>query len=286
MNTDIIKGKPVADKITDKLIKEVEELKEKNIIPKLSIVRVGEKPDDISYERGAVSRCSKIGIDTERIVLDEDVSEEKYIETIEKLNKDKNINAILCLRPLPENIDENIIKNIIDPEKDVDCFNPMNTSKLFEGDKEGYAPCTPEAVMKILEYYDVDLVGKNTVVLGRSLIVGRPVAMMLMEEHSTVTICHSKTDDLVKEAKKADVLISAIGKAKIIDKSYIKEDAIVIDVGINLDKDGNLCGDVDTNSVRGKAKMVTPVPGGVGSVTTSVLAEHIIRACKKQNRID
>ena len=286
MDTKIIKGKPVADRITENLIEETKKLKELDIVPKLAIVRIGENPDDMSYERGAMNRCAKIGIDVQNIVLQGDVSEGEYIEAIKNLNEDKNINGILCLRPLPKNINENKVKSIIDAEKDVDCFNPINSAKLFEGEKDGYAPCTPEAVMKILNHYEVDLSGKKVVVLGRSLIVGKPVSMMLMGENATVTICHSKTENLAEEAKKADVLVAAIGRAKMVDKSYIKKGATVIDVGINVDESGNLCGDVDTESAIGIAKMITPVPAGVGSVTTSVLAEHVIKACKIQNNIN
>lgn len=286
MDTKIIKGKPVADRITENLIEETKKLKELDIVPKLAIVRIGENPDDMSYERGAMNRCAKIGIDVQNIVLQGDVSEGEYIEAIKNLNEDKNINGILCLRPLPKNINENKVKSIIDAKKDVDCFNPINSAKLFEGEKDGYAPCTPEAVMKILNHYEVDLSGKKVVVLGRSLIVGKPVSMMLMGENATVTICHSKTENLAEEAKNADVLVAAIGRAKMVDKSYIKEGATVIDVGINVDESGNLCGDVDTESAIGIAKMITPVPAGVGSVTTSVLAEHVIKACKIQNNIN
>lgn len=286
MDTKIIKGKPVADRITENLIEETKKLKELDIVPKLAIVRIGENPDDMSYERGAMNRCGKIGIDVQNIVLQGDVSEGEYIEAIKNLNEDKNINGILCLRPLPKNINENKVKSIIDAKKDVDCFNPINSAKLFEGEKDGYAPCTPEAVMKILNHYEVDLSGKKVVVLGRSLIVGKPVSIMLMGENATVTICHSKTENLAEEAKNADVLVAAIGRAKMVDKSYIKEGATVIDVGINVDESGNLCGDVDTESAIGIAKMITPVPAGVGSVTTSVLAEHVIKACKIQNNIN
>lgn len=286
MDTKIIKGKPVADRITENLIEETKKLKELDIVPKLAIVRIGENPDDMSYERGAMNRCAKIGIDVQNIVLQGDVSEGEYIEVIKNLNDDKNINGILCLRPLPKNINENKVKSIINAKKDVDCFNPINSAKLFEGEKDGYAPCTPEAVMKILNHYEVDLSGKKVVVLGRSLIVGKPVSIMLMGENATVTICHSKTENLAEEAKNADVLVAAIGRAKMVDKSYIKEGATVIDVGINVDESGNLCGDVDTESAIGIAKMITPVPAGVGSVTTSVLAEHVIKACKIQNNIN
>ena len=241
----------------------------------------------MSYERGAMNRCGQNRYRCSKYsIARRCIHEGEYIEVIKNLNDDKNINGILCLRPLPKNINENKVKSDNRCKKDVDCFNPINSAKLFEGEKDGYAPCTPEAVMKILNHYEVDLSGKKVVVLGRSLIVGKPVSMMLMGENATVTICHSKTENLAEEAKNADVLVAAIGRAKMVDKSYIKEGATVIDVGINVDESGNLCGDVDTESAIGIAKMITPVPAGVGSVTTSVLAEHVIKACKIQNNIN
>ena len=279
----IIKGKPVADKISENLIKEVNDLSKEGIIPKLAIVRVGARPDDLAYERGALKRCQTIGIETEVIELEENITQEEYIKAVHKLNEDEKVNGILTFRPLPKHLNEDIIKYEIDPNKDIDCFNPINISKILENDKSGYPPCTPTAVVEILKYYDVDLSGANIVVLGRSMVVGKPVSMLLLNENATVTICHSRTKNLPEITSNADILVAAVGKANMVKEEYIKDGAIVIDVGINVDDQGNLCGDLDTNNVLDKVSMITPVPGGVGSVTTSILASHVVKACKLQN---
>ncbi|HBF0918827.1 TPA: bifunctional 5,10-methylene-tetrahydrofolate dehydrogenase/5,10-methylene-tetrahydrofolate cyclohydrolase [Clostridioides difficile] len=279
----IIKGKPVADKISEELIKEVDLLVKEGINPKLTIVRVGARSDDLSYERGALKRCQNIGITTEVLELAEDITQEEYIDVLKRVNDDKNVNGILCFRPLPKHLNEEVIKYVIAPEKDVDCFSPINSAKVMEGDKSGFPPCTPTAVVEILKHYNVDLKGSKVTVLGRSMVVGKPVSMLLLSEHATVTICHSKTKNLSGVAAEADVLIAAIGRAKIVDESFVKDGAVVIDVGINVDEEGNLCGDVDTNAVLDKVSMITPVPAGVGSVTTSILAKHVVKACKLQN---
>ncbi len=279
----IIKGKPVADKISENLIKEVNGLSKEGIIPKLAIVRVGARPDDLAYERGALKRCQTIGIETEVIELEENITQEEYIKAVHKLNEDEKVNGILTFRPLPKHLNEDVIKYEIDPNKDIDCFNPINISKILENDKSGYPPCTPTAVVEILKYYDVDLSGANIVVLGRSMVVGKPVSMLLLNENATVTICHSRTKNLPEITSNADILVAAVGKANMVKEEYIKDGAIVIDVGINVDDQGNLCGDVDTNNVLDKVSMITPVPGGVGSVTTSILASHVVKACKLQN---
>ena len=280
----IIKGKPVADEISENLIKEVNELSKEGIIPKLSILRVGEKANDLAYERGALKKCETIGIETEVTVLDEGVTQEQYIEALQKLNDDQKVNGILTFRPLPKGIDEEVIKHVIAPEKDVDCFNPLNTAKVMEGDKTGFPPCTPTAVVEILKHYNVDLNGANVAVLGRSMVVGKPVSMLLLGENATVNICHSRTKNLAEVTSKADILVAAVGRARMVTPEYIKEGAVVIDVGINAKPEGGgICGDVDTDSVVEKASMITPVPAGVGSVTTSVLAKHVVKACKLQN---
>ncbi|MDB0438796.1 bifunctional 5,10-methylene-tetrahydrofolate dehydrogenase/5,10-methylene-tetrahydrofolate cyclohydrolase [Clostridioides difficile] len=279
----IIKGKPVADKISEDLIKEVELLVKEGINPKLTIVRVGARSDDLSYERGALKRCQNIGITTEVLELAEDITQEEYIDVLKKVNDDKDVNGILCFRPLPKHLNEEVIKYVIAPEKDVDCFSPINSAKVMEGDKSGFPPCTPTAVVEILKHYNVDLKGSKVTVLGRSMVVGKPVSMLLLSEHATVTICHSKTKNLSGVAAEADILIAAIGRAKMVDESFVKDGAVVIDVGINVDEEGNLCGDVDTNAVLDKVSMITPVPAGVGSVTTSILAKHVVKACKLQN---
>ena len=279
----IIKGKPVADKISEELIKEVDLLVKEGINPKLTIDRVGARSDDLSYERGALKRCQNIGITTEVLELAEDITQEEYIDVLKRVNDDKNVNGILCFRPLPKHLNEEVIKYVIAPEKDVDCFSPINSAKVMEGDKSGFPPCTPTAVVEILKHYNVDLKGSKVTVLGRSMVVGKPVSMLLLSEHATVTICHSKTKNLSGVAAEADVLIAAIGRAKMVDESFVKDGAVVIDVGINVDEEGNLCGDVDTNAVLDKVSMITPVPAGVGSVTTSILAKHVVKACKLQN---
>ena len=281
---EIIKGKPVGDALSEILKGECEALVKEGIQPKLAILRVGAKPNDLSYERGALKKCDTIGIVAEVTELSEDTTQEQYIEALEKLNKDSSVHGILTFRPLPKGIDEEVIKNVISPEKDVDCFSPMNTAKLMEGDKTGFPPCTPTAVVEILKHYNVPLKGANVVVLGRSMVVGKPVSMLLLGENATVTICHSKTQNLPKVCSQADVLVAGVGRARMVTSDYIKEGAVVIDVGINAKPEGGgICGDVDTDDVVEKASMVTPVPAGVGSVTTSILAKHVIKACKQQN---
>ena len=281
---EIIKGKPVGDALSDQLKVECEALVKEGIQPKLAILRVGAKPNDLSYEKGALKKCDTIGIKAEVTELPEGTTQEQYIEALEKLNKDSSVHGILTFRPLPKGIDEEVIKNVIAPEKDVDCFSPMNTAKLMEGDKTGFPPCTPTAVVEILKHYNVPLKGAKVVVLGRSMVVGKPVSMLLLGENATVTICHSKTQDLQKVCADADVLVAGVGRARMVTADYVKEGAVVIDVGINAKPEGGgICGDVDTDDVVGKASMVTPVPAGVGSVTTSILAKHVIKACKQQN---
>ena len=281
---EIIKGKPVGDALSEVLKGECEALVKDGIQPKLAILRVGAKPNDLSYEKGDLKKCDTIGIKAEVTELPEGTTQEQYIEALEKLNKDSSVHGILTFRPLPKGIDEEVIKNVIAPEKDVDCFSPMNTAKLMEGDKTGFPPCTPTAVVEILKHYNVPLKGAKVVVLGRSMVVGKPVSMLLLGENATVTICHSKTQDLQKVCADADVLVAGVGRARMVTADYVKEGAVVIDVGINAKPEGGgICGDVDTDDVVGKASMVTPVPAGVGSVTTSILAKHVIKACKQQN---
>ena len=277
----LITGKPVADSITEELIKEVEELKTKDIYPKLKIVRVGQNESDLAYERGALKRMEKCGIKAEVKELPLDITQEDFIKELKEVNEDKTVQGILIFRPLPKQLDEKVIKHVILPEKDVDCFSPVNVAKVTEGDQSGFPPATPKAVIEMLKYYKVDITGKHAVVIGRSMVVGKPVSMLLLKENATVTICHSRTKNLPEIASTADILVAAVGKSKKVDKTYIKQGAVVIDVGINVDEKGKMCGDVNTESCLEKASMVTPVPRGVGSVTTSVLAKHVVEACKK-----
>jgi methylenetetrahydrofolate dehydrogenase (NADP+)/methenyltetrahydrofolate cyclohydrolase len=279
----IIKGKPVADQISESLIQEVNELVKDGINPKLAILRVGANGSDLAYERGALKRSESVGIQTQVVELPEDVTQEEYVKTLKGLNEDSNVHGILCFRPLPKQLDEEAIKYVIAPEKDVDSFSPINSAKVMEGDTTGFPPCTPTAVVEILKHYGVELNGAKVAVLGRSMVVGKPAAMLLLNENATVTICHSRTKDLAKVTSEADVLVAAVGRAKMVKEDFVKEGAVVIDVGINVDSEGNLCGDVDTNGVMDKVSMITPVPAGVGSVTTSILAKHVVKACKLQN---
>jgi methylenetetrahydrofolate dehydrogenase (NADP+)/methenyltetrahydrofolate cyclohydrolase len=280
---ELLKGKPVADAITLDVKVGVEELKSKNIFPKLMIVRVGERKDDLAYERAALKRMQSCGIECQVIELPGNISQDEFIEKLQSVNNDKTVNGILLFRPLPKHIDENVVKHIISPEKDIDCFNPANVAKIAEGDKTGFAPCTPTAAMEILKFNKIKLKGKKATVVGRSLVVGKPMALLLLSEDATVTICHSKTENLHEVVAEADILVAAIGRANMIDEKYIKEGATVIDVGINVDVEGNLCGDVNTEKCKDIAGFITPVPAGVGSVTTAVLAKHVLKACRILN---
>lgn len=276
----IMKGSEVAGAMKVKLQEEVQGLKKKGIEPHLAIVRVGARPDDLAYERGARKRMDIIGITSTVFEFPEDIKQELFEEEFKKINDNPKIHGILLFRPLPKHLSEEPLKEIINPLKDVDCMGPVNAAKVFSGDLSGFAPCTPEAVMEILDYYNIDLTGKKVVVMGRSMVVGKPLSMLILKKNATVTICHTKTKNLEKVCREAEILVAAAGKAKMVNELMIGENAIVIDVGINVDEEGNLCGDVDYKKVEGKTSYITPVPGGVGSVTSSVLAKHVITAAK------
>ncbi len=279
----LLKGKPVADSIASRVKSEVEELRRNKIVPKLKIIRLGQKEDDLAYERAALKRMDKIGIECEVLALPLDIGEESFINELRGVVDDNTVHGILVFRPLPKQINENKIKFIISPEKDVDCFNPINIAKLLDGDESGFPPCTAKSAMEILKFYNIPLQGKEAVVIGRSMVVGKPLSMMLLKENATVTMCHSKTENLPEVTKRADILVAAIGKSQMITKDYVKEKSRVIDVGINVDDEGNLTGDVNTEDCIEKAGAISPVPAGVGSVTTAILAEHVIKACKILN---
>ncbi|EJO5348743.1 bifunctional 5,10-methylenetetrahydrofolate dehydrogenase/5,10-methenyltetrahydrofolate cyclohydrolase [Clostridium botulinum] len=279
----ILYGNEVALKIKEDLKLRIDNLKEKNIIPKLAILRMGNNPDDIAYERSIIKSCEKLNIETKVDKLKEDILEEDFLTLIESLNKQKDIHGILVFRPYPKHLNKNIINSSISLNKDVDCMHPLNLERIFEGDLDGFMPCTPEAVIEILKYYDMDLKGKNIVIINRSMVVGKPLSMMALSHNATVTICHSKTIDLPSITKKADIIVTAIGKAKLIKEEYFNKDSIVIDVSINVDENGKLCGDVDFENVKDKVMAITPVPKGVGSVTTTLLLKHIVEAAEKNS---
>lgn len=276
-----LRGMPVVNALIEKFGGQVKELQEKGIVPKLSVVRVGERDDDIAYERGILKRFSAVNALVDVTVLPSDVTQDILEETIVKLNKDDTVHGILLFRPLPKHLSEDRIKALIEETKDVDCMGTANTSHVFAGDKNGYPPCTPQAVMEILDHYGIDLTGKKAVVVGRSLVVGKPLSMLLLKKNATVTICHTRTANLADECKKADILIACAGVAKMIAADFVSPDQIVIDVGINM-LDGKLCGDVDYDAVADHVKAITPVPGGVGTVTTSVLLKHTIQSAKSR----
>lgn len=277
---EILKGAPVAKAIKEKIIAEAETLKQRNIIPTLGIIRMGNRADDISYEKGVIKNCESVGIQARVFEVSADTPMDEFVQLIKKVNEDHTVHGILMFRPLPDHIDYEIIKELIDPKKDVDCMHPLNLEKVFEGDIDGFVPCTPKAVIEVLKHYNVPLVGANVAIINRSMVVGRPLSMMFLGESSTVTICHSKTKDLPKLTAKNDIVVAAVGKARMLGKDYFSENSIVIDVGINDAGEGKICGDVDYDNVVENVKAITPVPGGVGSVTSAILLRHVIMACK------
>ncbi|MBP6143325.1 MAG: bifunctional 5,10-methylenetetrahydrofolate dehydrogenase/5,10-methenyltetrahydrofolate cyclohydrolase [Proteocatella sp.] len=276
MSARILKGKPVADSMQAALSEKAHELRKKGIIPKLCIIRVGERSDDIAYETGAVKKMTATGIEADRVILNASCTQEELEEVMKEKNSDEEVHGILMLRPLPAHLDEKKITQMISPEKDVDCMNPATLAGIFEPSEGLKTPCTPQAVIEMLRYYDIEMTGKKVAVLGRSSVIGKPVALLLLNENATVTICHSKTADLRETVREADIVISAMGRAKMIDGSYIREGATLIDVGINTDEDGKLCGDADFESAEKVAGAISPVPGGVGSVTTTILAKNLL----------
>jgi len=278
---EILKGIEVANAMKEGLIAENAALIASGVTPCLAIVRVGERPDDLAYERGALKRFEGLGIAVKVFAFREDIGQDEFEVRFERVNFDESVHGILLFRPLPKHLDEKIILKIIDPEKDMDGMCDTNIAKVFAGDESGYAPCTPEGVIELLKHFEVPLKGAKVTLVGRSMVVGKPLAMLLLKEHATVTICHTRTKDLAAECRAAEILIAAAGAAKMIKAEHVSEGAVVIDVGINVDEDGNLCGDVDFEAVEPLASKITPVPGGVGSVTTSVLAAHTLKAAGK-----
>lgn len=272
-----LRGKKVSDGIKEYVSKELETL---SFVPKLAIVRVGENPDDMSYERGATKKLKSFGLDVASYVFPQDISDEDFKNAFKDINEDDEVTGILLLRPLPRTINEKDIENMIDPKKDLDGISPINIAKVFAGDTTGFSPCTAEAVIEVLKAYDIELTGKRVTVVGRSMVVGKPVSMLLLKENATVTMTHTRTVDLKKTCSDAEIVITAAGRAKMLNSDYCGQDAVMIDVGINVDENGKLCGDVDYATLDGKASAATPVPGGVGTVTTAVLAKHLIQAAK------
>lgn len=288
-------GKEVVAALNERIMNNVAACKEKGVSPKLGIIRVGERPDDISYEKGATKRCETLGVEVEKILLPEDISKEDLLAVIDKVNKDASIHGVLMFRPLPAHLkaDQSEIENALDPAKDVDCMTNGSMAGVFTGKPLGFPPCTPQACMEILDYYGIDCKGKKAVVIGRSLVVGKPAAMMLMGKNATVTVCHTKTVDMPSVTKEADILISAAGVLKSLTAEYVRPGQIVIDVSINWDPEkinskggkGAIAGDAVFEEVEPIVEAITPVPGGVGSVTTSVLVGHVVEAAMRISNI-
>ena len=275
----ILKGAEVSAKIREQVQEMLEGLGGK--VPCLAIVRVGENPDDLSYERGAMKKMASFGLEARSYSFSGDISHEEFKEEFKKINEDPGVSGILLLRPLPKHIQEADIEKLIDPDKDLDGISPVNVAKVFAGDATGFAPCTAEAVVEVLKTNNIPIAGKRAVIVGRSMVVGKPLAMLLMKENATVTVCHTKTLDLAGTCRMGEILVAAAGRAKMLDGSFVGHNAVVIDVGINVDDSGKLWGDVDFESIRDKASMATPVPGGVGAVTTAVLARHLVWAAAR-----
>lgn len=278
----LLKGAKVNEQLNEKIKQNVALLKQKEIVPKLGIVRVGEREEDISYEKGATKRCNSLGVQVKQFVLPEQVSENELIQVIKEINTDRTIHGILLFRPLPKHLKEERICQAIESEKDVDGITNSSLTGVFTGEKKGFAPCTAQACMEILDFYGINPTGKKAVVVGRSLVVGKPVAMLLLQKNATVTICHTKTENMQSVIKEADIVIVAAGKAEAFGREYFKEGQIVIDVGIHVNESGKICGDVKFDEVEPIVDFITPVPGGVGTVTTSVLVSHVVEAVFNQ----
>jgi methylenetetrahydrofolate dehydrogenase (NADP+)/methenyltetrahydrofolate cyclohydrolase len=278
---ELLKGASVVEALGEKMMKDIKVLESKGVTPTLAILRVGERDDDISYEKTAVNRCAKIGVGTKSVVLPIDVTQETLMQNVEALNNDDGVHGVLVFRPLPKHLDEAAVCAALKPEKDVDGITEGSLAGVFAGTGKGYPPCTAQACMEILDFFKVDCKGKRAVVIGRSLVVGKPAAIMLMGKHATVTVCHTRTVDVASVAREADILIVAAGKMESVTKEYFSPGQVVIDVGIHWsDEKNKLVGDVIFDDADPVVAAITPVPGGVGTVTTSVLVSHVVEAAK------
>ena len=279
----LLKGAPCAAQLDQQVAQAVSNLKLNNVQPLLAIVRLGQRPDDLWYERAAQKRCAAVGVQTRLVPLPEDTAQERLLEEIYKLNADPSVHGVLIFMPLPRQIDASAVCAALDPAKDVDGITEGSRAAVYAGSGAGFPPCTAEACLHILKHYGIDPAGKKAVVIGRSLVIGKPVAMLLLGKNATVTVCHSKTPDLEHVVHDADLVVAATGKIGVVGKNAFKNGQIVIDVGMNVGADGKMCGDVATDDVAAIVEAMTPVPGGVGSVTTSVLAAHTVSAAQRMH---
>lgn len=278
---ELWKGAAVAAALTEQLSARCAALKERGVIPTLAIVRVGERPDDLSYETGAMKRCAKTGVEVKRFLLPADCTREQLLDTIRAVNEDDKIHGCLLFRPLPDREMEEAACALLSPAKDVDGMTAGSLASVFSGRGPGYPPCTAQACLELLDHYGVELTGKRAVVIGRSMVIGRPVSMLLQRRNATVTMCHTKTRDLPAVCRSAEVLVAAAGKAGVVGADCAAPGQVVLDVGINVGGDGKLRGDVDFDAVEPLVSAITPVPGGVGAVTTAVLCKHVIESAMR-----
>ena len=279
---EVLKGAPVVAALQEKMIKDVEELKAKGVEPTLCILRVGERPDDLSYEKGAMKKADAVGVKVINKVLPSNIDQESFDKVLTEINEDKGIHGILMFRPLPLQLDNEKARKMLAPEKDIDGCTGGSLAGVFTGTDTGFPPCTAQAAMEILKFYGVELKGKKACVIGRSLVIGRPVAMMLMHENATVAICHTRTVDVPSITREADIIIAASGQMETVGSEYVSEKQTIIDVGISWNEEKQkLCGDVRFDEVEPQVKALTPVPGGVGNVTTCVLISHVVEAAKR-----
>lgn len=279
----LIDGKLISKKVKDEVREKTQALKERGIVPGLAVIIVGEDPASQIYVRNKQRACEEVGFESYKYALPESTTQQELLELIKKLNDDKSVNGILCQLPLPKHIDESTVINNILPEKDVDAFHPVNVGKIMIGDYS-FLPCTPAGVMELIASTGTEITGKECVVVGRSNIVGKPMSMLLLHKSGTVTVCHSKTVDLKAQCKRADILVAAVGVPKLIKGDMVKEGAVLIDVGMNRDENGKLCGDIDFESCKDKASYITPVPGGVGPMTIAMLMKNTLTAAIIQNK--
>ena len=277
----ILRGLEAADALNAALTDRVKRLSKAGIIPCLAVVRIGERVDDIAYERGAQKRCAKAGIEVKQVLLSENVTQTELIKAIKDLNEDTSVHGVLLLKPFPQHIDDEAVCAALSPIKDVDGITEGSLSSLYAGRGDGYAPCTAAACIAVLKHYNIPIAGRHAVVIGRSLVIGKPVSMLLLNENATVTICHSRSERLANICRSADIIIAAAGKMRMLNRDYVRTGQILLDVGIHVDADGNMCGDAAFEETEPIVEAITPVPGGVGSVTTAVLASHVVEAAEK-----
>lgn len=282
--SNIIDGKVVSAAVKERVAKEVKELDQKGVSVCLAVILVGNDPASQIYVANKKKACEQLGIISKEFVLPEATTQQELLSLVNDLNNDSSVNGILCQLPLPKGLDEKAVIAAIDPQKDVDAFHPVNVGKIMIGDYD-FLPCTPAGVMEMLAYYNIDVGGKECVVIGRSNIVGKPMGMLLLHKNGTVTICHSRTQNLSEVTRRADILVAAVGKANFVTADMVKDGAVVIDVGMNRDSNNKLCGDVDFDAVKTKSSYITPVPGGVGPMTIAVLMQNTLTAAKRQNNL-